>query len=70
MIKIGITGGIASGKTTAANYCKKNGAYIFNADQKSKAHLKKSLTLQRKIINIFGNRIAPNNKIDLEKYMI
>ena len=66
MIKIGITGGIASGKTTAADHCKKNGAYIFNADQKSKAHLKKSLSLQKKIINIFGNKIAPNNKIDLK----
>ena len=65
MIKIGITGGIASGKSTAANYCKKKGAYIFNADQKSKAHLKKSLSLQKKIINIFGIKIAPNNKIDL-----
>tara|TARA_Y100001970_G_scaffold31323_1_gene38896 strand:+ start:37137 stop:37736 length:600 start_codon:yes stop_codon:yes gene_type:complete len=66
MIKIGITGGIASGKTTASNYCKKDKAYIFNADQKSKAHLKKSLNLQKKIINIFGNKIAPNNKINLE----
>lgn len=66
MIKIGITGGIAAGKSTAANYCEKKGAYIFNADQKSKAHLKKSLSLQKKIINIFGSKIAPNNKIDLD----
>jgi len=66
MIKISITGGIASGKTTVANYCKKNGAYIFNADQKSKAHLKKSLSLQKKIINIFGTKVAPNNKINLD----
>ena len=66
MIKVSITGGIASGKTTAANYCKKNGAYIFNADQKSKAHLKKSLSLQKKIINIFGTKVAPNNKINLD----
>jgi len=66
MIKIGITGGIATGKTTAANYCETQGAYIFNADQKSKAHLKKSLSLQKKIINIFGKKIAPNNKINLD----
>ena len=32
MIKIGITGGIASGKSIAASYCESNGAYIFNAD--------------------------------------
>ena len=51
MIKIGITGGIASGKSTAAKYWAKNGAYIFNADRKSKAHLKTSLALQKKIIS-------------------
>ena len=41
MIKIGITGGIASGKTTAAKFLQDKGAYIFNADQQSKIHLKK-----------------------------
>ena len=50
MIKIGITGGIASGKTTAANFLREQkGTHIFNADQKSKAHLKKSLSLQKKL---------------------
>ena len=52
MIKIGITGGIASGKTTATNYLKKRNCYIFNADKESKGHLKKSLSLQKKIISI------------------
>ena len=64
MIKIGITGGIASGKTTAAFFLKEKGAYIFNADQQSKAHLKKSLVLQKKIIKIFGNQVAIDNKIN------
>ena len=48
MIKIGITGGIASGKSIAASYCESNGAYVFNADRESKKHLKKSLKLQKK----------------------
>ena len=64
MIKIGITGGISSGKTTAANFLKEKRAYIFNADQQSKAHLKRSLVLQRKIIKIFGNQVAIDNKIN------
>ncbi len=50
MIKLGITGGIASGKTTAATYLESKNAYIFNADKQSKKHLKKSLALQKKII--------------------
>ena len=64
MIKIGITGGIASGKTTAAIFLKEKGAYIFNADQQSKIHLKKSLVLQKKIISIFGKDVAIDNKIN------
>ena len=66
MIKIGITGGIASGKTTAAKFLQEKGAYIFNADRQSKAHLKKSLSLQRKIIKIFGNDVAIDNKINFK----
>ena len=65
MIKLGITGGIASGKTTATEYLQNKGSYIFNADRESKKHLKKSLALQKKIISIFGMDIAPENKIDL-----
>ena len=64
MIKIGITGGISSGKTTAATFLKEKGAYVFNADQQSKAHLKNSLVLQKKIIKIFGNQVAIDNKIN------
>ena len=66
MIKIGITGGIASGKTTASDFFKKKGAYVFNADKESKKHLKESLALQKKIINIFGNNIVIDNKIDFD----
>ena len=65
MIKLGITGGIASGKTTAATYLENKDAYIFNADKQSKKHLKKSLALQKKIINVFGKQIVNNHKIDL-----
>ena len=36
MIVIGITGGIASGKSVASNVCKKYNAYIFDADEEAK----------------------------------
>ena len=64
MLKLGITGGIASGKSTAADFFEKKGAYIFNADRESKRHLKSSLTLQKKIVEIFGNNILDENKIN------
>ena len=67
MIKIGITGGIASGKTTATKFFNDKGeSYIFNADKISKGHLKKSKNLQKKIINIFGGEVVLNNKLDLK----
>ena len=66
MIKLAITGGIASGKSTAAKYFENKGAYIFNADKESKKHLKSSLTLQKKIAEIFGNEILINNKINFK----
>jgi len=66
MIKLGITGGISSGKSTAAKYLStKNSTYVFNADKESKKHLKSSSSLQTKLINVFGNNIAVNKKIDL-----
>jgi len=69
MLKIGITGGIGSGKTTAAKILKrKMNAFLFDADQVSKAHLLFSHPLQNKLINIFGQKIqGENGKLDPEK---
>ena len=67
MYKLGITGGISSGKTTAAEYFKlKEDSFIFNADQESKRHLKNSKGLQKKIINSFGQGVVKNNKLVLD----
>lgn len=67
MYKIGITGGISSGKTTASNFFKKKGAYIFNADQESKKHLKSSISLQHKLIDSFGSSVTEGNKLSVVK---
>ena len=67
MYKLGITGGISSGKSTAAEYFKlKEGTFIFNADKESKRHLKNSKGLQRKIINSFGQGVVKNNMLALD----
>jgi len=68
MYKLGITGGIGSGKSTASEYLLlKDGVHIFNADKESKKRLKNSLSLQNKLINIFGNEITNGRKIILSK---
>tara|TARA_Y100000590_G_C15689911_1_gene1003032 strand:- start:785 stop:1378 length:594 start_codon:yes stop_codon:yes gene_type:complete len=67
MLKLGITGGIASGKSTAANYLNtKESTFIFNADKESKSHLKSSKSLQKKLINVFGSQIVDKNNFKLD----
>ena len=67
MYKLGITGGIGSGKTTASLFFEKKGAKIFNADKEAKKHLKNTITLQHKIIESFGKDVVENNKLSLKK---
>ena len=69
MYKLAITGGIGSGKTTVSNFINENydSVYLFNADRESKSHLKKSLSLQHKIINVFGPTVTINNKLNIKK---
>jgi len=67
MYKIGITGGISSGKSIVAKIFKdKKESFVYNADKESKKHLKNSHSLQKKLINIFGNKITLKNKIDIK----
>jgi dephospho-CoA kinase len=65
MIKIGITGGIASGKSTATRYfAQKKLTFIFDADIESKNLLKSCIATQKEITNLFGDRIIKDNSID------
>ena len=67
MIKIGITGNIASGKTTVSNFFKNKNAFIFNADKEAKSHIKNHSSLQKKIVSTFGYNIVLGNSIDFKK---
>ena len=68
MYKLGITGGIGSGKTTVSEYLsQKSNVYVFNADKESKKCLKNSLSLQHKLINIFGKEVTEGGKLVLSK---
>ena len=67
MYKLGITGGIGSGKSTAAKIFDDLGAVVFNADKEAKKHLKHTLSLQHKIIDAFGDEVTENNKLSIKK---
>ena len=60
--RIGLTGGIASGKTTITNYIKKHKKIpILDADNLSRELIKPNTYGYKKILDYFGNKIIDNN---------
>ena len=65
--RIGLTGGIASGKTTITNYIRKHkNIPILDADNLSRELIKPNTYCYKKILDYFGNEII-NNKNNSEK---
>ena len=59
--RIGLTGGIASGKTTITNYIRKHkNIPILDADNLSKELIKPNTYVYKKILDYFGNKIIDN----------
>ena len=59
--RIGLTGGIASGKTTITNYIRKHKKIpILDADNLSRELIKPNTYGYEKILNYFGNQIIDN----------
>jgi len=68
MLKIGLTGGIGSGKSTASAYLEKLGSYIFDADSEAKKILASNEKVQCDIIEEFGSDVLNGDgKIDKKK---
>ena len=54
MIVIGLTGGIGSGKSTVSSYMKTLGIPVFDADESSRAAVRKGSACLQKIVDFFG----------------
>ena len=54
-MRIGITGGIGSGKTLVCSIFKILGIPIYNADSRAKALMVNDQNLKRQIIDLFGS---------------
>ncbi|MFB3852057.1 MAG: dephospho-CoA kinase [Acidobacteriota bacterium] len=68
MIKVGITGGIGSGKSEAKEIFKKHGAFVVDADEIVRNLLKKNGEGYKQVLNEFGNEILDNGlEIDKNK---
>ena len=68
MLKIGLTGGIGSGKSEVSSFLQSWGAYIFDADKEAKSIINNNLDAQKEIIKKFGSDVIdPNQTINRQK---
>lgn len=61
MLKIGLTGGIGSGKSTASIILTKLGSYIFDADTEAKKILANNKEVKKNIVEEFGSDVLDHN---------
>ena len=67
MKKIGLTGGIGSGKTTISKVFELLKIPIYNSDNVAKNFISKNSFVKNQIFKSFGEEIMTNNKIDNKK---
>lgn len=68
MFKVGITGGIGSGKSTVCDFFRLLGIPVFHADYEAKKIMNESVIVKNKLIMHFGKNIyRPNHTIDRKK---
>ena len=64
MLKVGITGGIGSGKSTITSLFHDLGVPIYNSDERAKWLLSNDVDLMDQIKILFGQESYSNNKLD------
>ena len=57
MLRVGLTGGIGSGKSTASQHFSSLGAYVINTDEEAKNLISTNETVQNELIAEFGTDI-------------
>ena len=68
MLRVGLTGGIGTGKSTTSNFFKEIGAFVFDADNEAKNLLSSNDVVQHELISEFGTDIInPSGEIDKKK---
>ena len=68
MLKVGLTGGLGSGKSTASQFFESMGAYVLDADVTAKELIDNNKDVQRELVKEFGTDIIDaSEKIDKKK---
>lgn len=68
MIRIGITGGIGSGKSVVCNILRLYNIAVFDADREAKILNNSSNIIRKKLINHFGKDLYTENKLNRKKF--
>lgn len=68
MVKIGITGGIGSGKSTVSTLLQLHGIPVYNADEETKALNNTSPIIKEQLTKHFGEDLYLNNELDKKKF--
>ncbi len=68
MIKVGITGGIGSGKTVVAELFRLHAIPVYDADMQAKLLNDTSETIREKIILRFGNDLYADGRLDRKRF--
>ena len=66
MIKVAITGGIGTGKTTISSMFADKGIPVFNSDEIAKEIMNTNSLLKNKIITVFGDKAYDKNRLNKE----
>lgn len=64
MLKIGLTGGIGSGKSTVAGIFKVLGIPVFDADANTRQLMETDVSLQSGIVNLLGDKTFENGRLN------
>ena len=68
MLKVGLTGGLGSGKSTASKFFNNLGAFILDADNAAKKLIESSKEVKNELIKEFGTDIMDaNSNVDKKK---
>lgn len=68
MYKVGVTGGIGSGKSVVCQLLQRHGAAVYDSDARAKALMSESDELRAQLVASFGKECFCNNQLD-RKYL-